>query len=166
MKNDAEKIADELLMMRLLSGFHVENGIEVTRYLKHNSHGERLARVALAREVRASMWGFVGELLALAIDPRTPSSWPGMRPTRRIKFESPTRGKGSTWARDLAVISLIRERLRDDPKLEAALSAASERYGIKRNRVHAIWKKHEKDLENTLLTRAEAVGLGTAASTK
>jgi hypothetical protein len=142
-RSDDEKIADEKLCMRLLAGFcEDEKGRVVTSYLKPNSYEEQQARAALARVVRDSMRGFVGELLALAIDPRTPSATPGMWPTRRIRFESPARGRASTWARDLLIVHFIREELRKSPtgKEEAALAAASAHFGIRRSRAHAIWK--------------------------
>ncbi len=143
-RKDDEKSADELLAIRLLAGCQFEgDGLVTTSYLKHNSHEERQARAALARMVRASMRGFSGELLALAIDPRTPSKIPGMRPTRKIKFESPTRGNSAKWGRDLMVVDFIKAQLRESrspPKFEAAIVAAMEHYQISRRQVRDIWK--------------------------
>src|SRR5258708_2280213 len=90
------KIADEELALQLLAGYST-NGR--TRYLKHNSPEEKLARAALARIVRRKMSGGLslsGELLALAIDPATETKFVGMKPTRRVRFESLRRGKPST----------------------------------------------------------------------
>jgi hypothetical protein len=144
-RTDDEKIADDLLCMRLLAGFcEDKSGRVTTSYLKHNSYAERQARAALARRVRESMRGFTGELLALAIDPRTPSEYPGMKPTRRVRFESPARGKGSTWARDLLVVHFIRAELRKSPKEHAAIAAASAHFQIGESRVHAIWKNWKR----------------------
>lgn len=145
-RSDAEIIADEALCMKLLAGYHRDGARDQVSYLKQNSYEERCAREALGRMVRDGMRGFVGELLALAIDPRMPSRIPGMKPTRRIRFESPSRGKPSTWARDLLVVDLIR-RTRfnsDSGKLEAAITTAVERFGISRSAVQAIWARHEK----------------------
>src|SRR4051794_9857143 len=80
-------MADEELVMQLLAGWDGSAGEAV--YFKKNSNGEARAREALARIIRAKLQGFSGELLALAIDPRTPSSIPGMKPTRKIQFENP-----------------------------------------------------------------------------
>ncbi len=85
-RTDDEKIADEWLCLRLLAGYaEDEQGRVVTSYLRHNSYEEREARAALARRLRdIGPLGSTLELLALAIDPRTPSNLPGMRPTRKI----------------------------------------------------------------------------------
>jgi hypothetical protein len=124
------------------------SGQPITRYLKHNSPEEREARAALARRVRDSMSGFSGELLALAIDPLTPSSIPGMKPTRRVRFESPARGKSSTWARDSLVVDFIRRRRFDGWKQEAAIAAAMKQFGMKRSAVQAAWAQHQKLVSN------------------
>jgi hypothetical protein len=111
-RTDDQKIADELLSLRLLAGYQTDkHGREQTSYLKSNSYEEKQARAALARCVRDNMKGLVGECLALAIDPYTASASPTMKPTRRVRFESPARGKSSTWARDLAIVHFIRKRL-------------------------------------------------------
>ena len=151
-RTDEEKMADGALSIRLLAGFDVDT--EQTSFLKHNSHEEHLARRALARIVREKIKGFVGELLALAIDPRTPSPWntpagPMMKPTRRIRFESPGRGKSSTLMRDKRIVDFIRKQRRNsaDGKLEPCLKAAEEHFKLRRSRVHAIWNAHEKMIE-------------------
>jgi hypothetical protein len=149
---DQEKIADEMLVMRLLAGFHVdEDGREVTSYLRKNSFEERRARTILARQLRDGTLGYlVKELLALAIDPRTPSAVPDMRPTRKIKFESPARGKPPTWARDLAIIHFIRQHLHKHPSKcdEPAVVEASEHYGIDRTRVWKIWTQWRRRMRS------------------
>jgi hypothetical protein len=143
-----EKIAAEILIMKLLGGYDVNTeGVEITRYLTHNSPEEREARVALAREVRSCMRGFAGELLALAIDPSTPSTWPDMRPTRKVRFESPSRGKASTLLRDKAVVHFITQQLRESPKLEAAVAAAGAHYELRRSQVRKIWTRRAKLIE-------------------
>jgi hypothetical protein len=92
------------------------------------------------------MPGFSGELLALAIDPYTPSRFSGMKPTRRIRFESPARGKPSTWVRDRMVIGFVRQQLASAPKLEAAINAVSARFKISRRTVQDIWKTYKQRL--------------------
>src|SRR5665213_1622650 len=104
--------ADAVLIMQLLAGREVRAGKVNIRYLPRNGPEERRARSALAREVRRHMKGFSGELLALAIDPRTPTAIPGMRPTRKILFIGAAQGKESKWARDLRVVHFIRGELR------------------------------------------------------
>jgi hypothetical protein len=144
---DEEKMADEALSIRLLAGFDVDTG-KTDAFLKHNSPDEKKARGALARIVRYRVGGFAGELLALAIDPSTPSTWPNMKPTRRVKFESPARGKSSTVLRDILVVGFIRRsRINGSPKLEPHLAAAEKRFGLKRSGVHKIWKAYEADME-------------------
>src|ERR1700722_11857397 len=148
---EQSKIEAELLMLRLLAGFHVDkNGHEVTSYLKPNSYGERLARAALATEVRSKMPGIVGDLLALAIDPRTASPIPGRRPTRFVRFESPSRGKSSTWARDQAVFHLIQRyawKHRGEFKIEALLQEVMSQFPeIGRSRAHQLWKQYDSQL--------------------
>jgi hypothetical protein len=58
--DDTEKIAEELLILRLLTG-HTANkqGHEVTIYLKHNSLEERKARAALAQQLRDGTLGYI-----------------------------------------------------------------------------------------------------------
>ena len=144
----ARKIEDETLALKLLAGFDEdEHGRPRTRYLGKNSREERIACGALARLVRDKMGGFSGELLALALDPYTPSKTPGMKPTRQIQFESPSRGQPSTWARDLLVVNLIRTELFHSNKLEAAIQAAMQRFEIKRATAQAIWSRYEKLVE-------------------
>lgn len=138
-----------MLLFRLLAGFTDDAaGRSVTKYLKPNGSEEKRARKVLAQQLRdGRLLGLSRELLALAIDPSTASTFPGMRPTRRVRFESPARGKGSTWARDLVVVDYIRRSLRaaGGGKEDAAIAAAEKHFGIKRSRAHAIWKAH-KDL--------------------
>src|SRR5205823_1621457 len=68
--DDEQKIKDEMSMMRLLCGFRDdEDGVATTDYPAENSPDERQCREVLAKEIRARVPGFVGELLALAIDP-------------------------------------------------------------------------------------------------
>jgi hypothetical protein len=150
---DEGKMLDEALSIRLLAGFDVDSG--QTTFLKNNSPEERRAREALARLVREKMKGFSGELLALAIDPRTPSPWKDMKPTRRVRFESPGRGKSSTLMRDKLVVDFIRSERRrsDDGKLEPCLKAAEVRFKIGRSRAHAIWKAYENMLKAAASTK-------------
>jgi hypothetical protein len=143
----ARKIEDETLALRLLAGFaQDDHDRPITQYLKNNSRDERLACAALARIVRDHVPGFSGELLALALDPHTASKIPGMKATRRVRFESPARGKPSTWARDLLVVNCIRTELfwSKTGKLEAAIKAAMDRFTISRATAQSIWKRYEK----------------------
>ena len=150
--DDDAKMRDEMLMLRLLAGLHVDKrGREITRYLKSNSPEERQARAVLAREVRSKIPGIVGDLLALAIDPRTPSRVPGKRPTRYVRFESPHRGRPSTWARDQAVLYFIQKYAygyRGEFKTEALLQEITSQFpGIGRSRAHQLWKQYEAQMQ-------------------
>jgi hypothetical protein len=135
------KIKDTKLCLRLLAGYSVDDG--AIGFPKTGSEAEWLARAALARSVREGVRGFTGEFLALAIDPRKPSNWPGMRPIRTISFDKP-RGRQRTWGRDLLVINFIRKRLRDLKKEDAALRAAEIEFKLKKSRVHEIWSERLK----------------------
>ena len=142
----ADRIADHALALELLAGFN-EDHPKQTKYLKRNSPEEKLARAALAREIRKEMRGFVGELLALAIDPDTPTKSATLRPCRRIRFESPARGNPVKWARDLLIVGAIKKELHESGKLDAALHTVGKKFGLKRSQVHAIWREHHLTIE-------------------
>jgi hypothetical protein len=149
-RTDDERMADEVLSIQLLAGFDVDTGKQIS--FTHNSADERKARAALARIIREKMNGFSGELLALALDPQTKSTWPDMRPARKIKFEKP--GRPSTLIRDKRIVDYIR-RLRHNSTephdMKYFLNAAAATFGgIKYNRVHAIWTAHEKEMEQSI----------------
>jgi hypothetical protein len=157
-RSDAEREADEIASIRLLGGYGVDEMYNIDRP-KHNSAEERELRAALARTIRDQMTGLSAELLAMAIDPHTPSPLPQMRPTRCIKFETP--GQPSTLFIEKQVIDYIR-RLRfnsDQPHNQKyyIMSAVVEfqRRGIemKKSRVHAIWSEYEKMLEAAASTK-------------
>jgi hypothetical protein len=152
-RSDDEKIADAALAMQLLAGYPPEGlaaalqvGPVVIKYPAKNSVEERRGREALARIVRDEMRGFVGELLALAIDPRSPPKIPGMTPTRRAHFETP--GRPSQWARDLLIVDFTRrERFHFTGrrwKQEAAVQGAADKFNVSRSTVQAIWARYEK----------------------
>jgi hypothetical protein len=161
-KSDDEKIADEMLLMRLLAGYHVDRkGREITSFLKPDSQEERKARAVLAEQLRDGTLSYLGKmLLALAIDPHLPlEPWMRMRPTLKVKFQKPQRGgKPSTWARDWAIIDFIKMQLFENRKLpeedpnrwksdEPAIGEASDRYGMERSRVWAIWTEWNRHLK-------------------
>jgi hypothetical protein len=158
--SDAKRIAASHLIMRLLAGSCVvdDQGRTVVQYPESNSYEERQARQALAMEVRLKMPGFTGELLAFALDPHTPSRYPGLsRAPRKISFESSSPGQASNWRRDLEMIQFIREERRKaqavldlagrrsangNPKrapLSATIGKAAEQYGLDAKRVREIW---------------------------
>jgi hypothetical protein len=147
--DDDAKIAEELLIMRLLAGFDDTNP-RIPNFIEANSPDERRAREALARQVREGrLGGFVKEFLALAIDPWTESTHLGMRPLRKVEFKSATPGPAPTWARDLLIIDFMRRFRRETPagkplNLEAAIKAAEDHFGISRSQAHAIWQRHEQ----------------------
>lgn len=144
----SRKVADENLSLRLLAGFRMKNGLPVRgEFPGHNSFEERQARAALARIVRDHVPGFSGELLALAIDPLTPSKIPGMKPARRVVFTSPARGRSSTWARDMFVIEHIRQlttMFKTEGKEDAALKSAENHFGLSYATVKSVWGKYKK----------------------
>jgi hypothetical protein len=159
------RIADDELSLDLLAGARLAtNGSKTAaaiRYFDSNSEEEKLARQALARRVRDFMPGLTGELLALAIDPDTPSKYTGMVPTRRVEFKNVGTGFPSQWRRDLIVIDFIRKQLNamwpagpipidDIPKrkLEAAYAAAEKEYNLRRSTLQAIWARHRATIEN------------------
>jgi hypothetical protein len=135
---------EELLLLRLLAGFDDDNPSE-PRFLDQDSPDEKIARAALAKQIREGrLGGFAKELLALAIDPWTKTTWPGMRPTRKIKFTNATPGPPSTWARDLLIVHFIRQQLRDNGgKDDAALKAAETKFKLGKSQTHAVWQRRK-----------------------
>lgn len=151
---DDEKIAEEMLVLRLLAGFHEdEKGRPIVSYLKRNSPEERKARRMLARQLRdGTLGGIASELLALAIDPDTPSKVPDMRPILEIEFKSKARRNKSTWARDKLVVHFIKQWLWTNagtdrlPKEEAAKYAAEQYFGLGRSQVSEIWQRYKEQI--------------------
>lgn len=147
-RTDREKIIDEERALQLLAGFAYDrSGVPICRYPASKSQEERETRAALARLVRDYMPGFAGELLALAIDPATPSAILGMKPTRRVEFRSVAQGRPSTWARDKLVVDHIRQRttmFNTEGKEDAALKSAEEQFHLRPATVKSIWNKYKK----------------------
>jgi hypothetical protein len=145
---DREKIADETLAIKLLGGFDVDTG----QNIELKSDDKKKARQALARLIRDKLHGFAGELLALAIDPTTPTTWPGgpdnMRPTCSIKFVN-LPGGGSSLLREKYVVDFIRRRIDSQVKFDSIAAEAEKHFGLKRSRIHKIWKNYQD-----MLTRA------------
>jgi hypothetical protein len=110
---DEELAADELLIWRLLAGFHEDkNGRPTTDY-KLSPDEECRARAILAEQLLDDTLAYpLKRLLAFAIDPDRPSNdhW---RPTRKIEFKGVTRGPASTHARDLVVVYWIKQDLHE-----------------------------------------------------
>jgi hypothetical protein len=148
--NRARKMKDEEIVVKFFAG----DGSDAPQYPPHDSTKEKEARAALARIVRDYVPGFSGEMLALAVDPDMPSRFIGMRPLRKIRFESVARGKASTWRRDLHIADFIRKEISNTaspgkdgvskPKIEAVLKAAEEQFGISRATAQRVWKEHEQ----------------------
>jgi len=136
------KIADEKLCLRLLAGYSVDDG--KVGFPQAGSAEEWAARAALARIIREYVKGFVGEYLALAIDPRTPSRSATARPIRFVRFDKPRGSRPPTTLRDLLIVGFIRERLRELGKEDAALRAAEQKFALRKSRVHKIWSRHKK----------------------
>jgi hypothetical protein len=157
-RTDSAKMADEALSICLLSGFDVDK-MNNTPFPAHFSADEREARAALARIIRDQMTGYSAELLAMAVDPFTPSAWPHMRPTRKIKFLN--QGRQSTLMIEKQVVDYIRHVRFDSEKGQNQkfyiMSAVAEfkKRGIKlaKSRVHEIWSEYEK-----MLKRAKEAG--------
>jgi hypothetical protein len=152
--NDDHTLAveDEKLLLRLLAGLHEdETGRAVISYLKHNSLEERNARAVLARQIReGTLGGIARELLALAIDPQTPSPIPNMRPIWEIQLKSKARRHKPTWARDRLVVYFIKQWMRKNAsrdgstKEEAARAAAEQHFKLERSRIAEIWQQHKR----------------------
>jgi hypothetical protein len=144
---DDEKMADEALSIRLLAGFDVDKSENVA-FPKNFGAEERKLRAALARTIREQMRGPSAELLALAIDPFTPSTWPHMRPTRKIRFVNP--GQQSKLMIEKQVVDFIC-RLRFNSTQERDqkfyITAAMDKFDLKYSRVHAIWHIYETMLK-------------------
>jgi hypothetical protein len=151
-RSDADKMVDEAMSIRLLAGFDVDSSKNV-KSPGHFGVEERELRAALARTIRDQMKGFSAELLALAIDPFTASAWPGMRPTRKIRFMG--QGQQSTLMIEKQIIDFIR-KLRFNSTQEQdqkfyIMSAVAEfkkrGIDIEKSRIHAIWSAYEEMLK-------------------
>ncbi|KRR22642.1 hypothetical protein CQ14_31020 [Bradyrhizobium lablabi] len=147
-RSDQEKMADEIASIRLLSGYDVDLETNAP-FATHFSAEERELRAALARTIRDQMNGFSAELLALAIDPFTPSAWPDMRPARKVKFLA--QGLQSTLFIEKQVIGFIRRMRASEKKpnvpIDAYVKAAEKKFKLKRSRIFAIWKAYENMIE-------------------
>jgi hypothetical protein len=142
-----EEDKQDKLVLRWLAGFHEdEKGRPITSYLGRNSPEECKARTVLARQLRANtLSGLAREILALAIDPETPSER-GIPAVWKIEFTSPARGGKSTWARDRLIVAFIRQWLRENPdeSEEAAVGAAEDAFGLGRSRIAEIWQRYKE----------------------
>ena len=145
-RSDEERIADEVLILRLLAGFHVdENGRQVTSYLTPGSLEEKRGRAVLARQLREGTLSFTAkELLALAIDPDAASQY--VARTRKVEFKALKQGPGSDWLRNQLVIDFITKhqlaqwkQCPDRVELEAAIFEAERQFPIKRSQLMEIW---------------------------
>jgi hypothetical protein len=96
------------------------------------------------------MKGMTGELLALAIDPDTPSTWATMKPAAKIRFEKPGRGHRSTVLIEGRIVHFMREQMKADPapKLDMYVKAAETKFGLSRSRIHEIWRAYQKKLDD------------------
>ena len=134
--------------MRFLAGFDEdENRVPITRYLERNSPEERQARTILARQLRENTLGsLVRDILALALDPETPSLH-GIPPVWRIEFTSSARRNKSTWARDWLIVDFIRHWRRKNPdeSEEATKGAAEDAFRLGRSQIAEIWQRHKED---------------------
>ncbi|PJG56633.1 hypothetical protein CVM73_03535 [Bradyrhizobium forestalis] len=151
-RSDAEKMADESAAIRLLSGYDVDLGRNVDSP-SHFSADENEMRAALARTIRDQMKGISAELLALAIDPFTPSPWPTMRPTAKVYFMR--QGRPSSLILERQVVDYIRQlRARSEKPqgqkfyIQSAIAEFKKRgVTLGKSRVHAIWTAYERMIE-------------------
>jgi hypothetical protein len=159
-RSDKAKTADEIASIRLLSGYNAEKSDNFP-FPEPFSDEENEMRAALARTIREQMKGLSAELLALAIDPSTPSKLAGMRPTRMIHFER--QGRQSTVFIDQLVVQFIRKMRARETKpnvpLKSYVMAAVQEFGLGRSRVYAIWKAHDLKIENARTTFQEKLAL-------
>jgi hypothetical protein len=159
----AEQMADHELSLELLAGYR---GFDrEVRFLEAGSPRERELRAALAREIRRHMSGFVGELLALAIDPNAQPKMATTRRTRNVVFESATPGKPSTWARDLMMVDFLKKALREpvtdhtgaehNLKLTAAYKLAADDFGCSERTVRDVWKAYWDGLQSPAVKKTD-----------
>ena len=149
--SEAKEAADYETMLQLLCGYRVKNGRQLpAKYPPKNSSQERRAKATLAQYVNRKIPGFVGHLLALAIDPELQPD-PGMKRTRAVRFESPRRGKSIEWARHTEIVSDIRQGLRQQSSalkpgqrfvLDRELEKAGSRHNVTREAAYKIWMSH------------------------
>jgi hypothetical protein len=138
----ADRMADHELALELLAGLQRDGEVA---YPASGSDREMALRAALAREVRREMRGFVGELLALAIDPALVPQTPTTRRTKHVVFRNPARGgKASVWARDLLIIEHLKRLLRDEDKKTAAYKLTAEHFGCSERSIRDVWDAHQR----------------------
>lgn len=150
-QSEAKEIADYEVMLQLLCGYRVEENRQLpAKYPEQNSSEERRAKATLAQYVNRKIPGFVGHLLALAIDPEMQPN-PGMERTRTVRFQSPNRGKNIEWARHTDIVGEIRQGLREQTSklkpgqrlvLDRELEKAGSRHNITREAAYKIWMSH------------------------
>jgi hypothetical protein len=146
--DEAEKIAEEALILRLLVGLHEDkDGRPITSYVDPDSSEGKKALAALARQVREGTLSYLArDQLALALDPETPSPIPGNKPICRIKFERVDKGNPPTWARDEIIAHWIDIWLwkNNSSKAGAAIHAATSHFRIGRSRLYEIWQQYKE----------------------
>jgi hypothetical protein len=141
------ELAEELLLGKPAGdarGWYIKR-----EYLKPDSKRERVARIALARELRkeAPVGHFV-HLLAALIDPRPPRKANGgttrrVIPKQTVQFVPPKGGRRASGRADLDIVVFMREWLAQDPKrrkTDAAVVQAKNHFDVSESRVWQAWR--------------------------
>jgi hypothetical protein len=139
--------SDEKRIIELLCGRSARDGrgcLRVT-YFRKGSPDELEARRALARMLKTSLPLDPGLRFVLAdlFDPDRNEI------DRIIRFESRRRGRPSNAAAEKEIAEFVWSRRRAGVKSRPAVQEATEKFGLKRSRVLAIWKTLAADFEPT-----------------
>jgi hypothetical protein len=133
---------EELAIEFLLHAIEHESGGQLSfKHLEPGSKRERDAREALVRLLRsfeplsvAMRWR-----LAALFDPTHPLE------AREFIIRARRKGKQPNHTRDLRIAETIALEISAGPgRMEAAISAATHRYGVSRSTVLLAWRKHKR----------------------
>jgi hypothetical protein len=130
------------------------------------SNTERRCRATLARVVRDHVPGNTGDLLALAIDPKTPATSPMLEPTRYVTFGPCNRGTQPNSMRDIMIVADYRAALREqadakDAELRACIDRITNPRPAENRTVKQIRAELQR-IQNKKPSMKEAIGAVTA----
>jgi hypothetical protein len=133
-------LAHDLLLGTTPGGTHPRGWISQRQYPQPGSKHERVARIALARELRRGDQYFIG-LVAAMIDPRTESSIIKQKieftPSKDRRRESKVLDR-----RDLDIAAFMHEWRTTHPgqSIESAVESAADHFGLAKRIIWGAWE--------------------------